>query len=89
MKTDDLWPRDLAHRYRVYTLRGEDLHVICACPEPGGIGNAIVAFHDDQKRVGRTLGDLGRLGVMDVCPNGEPSETGEWVINPFDWGGHI
>lgn len=71
-----LWPRDERHRYRVYARIGKELTVLCACPEPGGIGQALVAFHDDQKQVGQRLADLGQIGVLDVI-------AGDWIVLPW------
>lgn len=84
MNVDDLWPRDALHRYRLYARIGSELRVLCACPEPGGIGQAIVQLHADAQEVGRRLADEGQIGVMDVMPGGELSPTGEWIVPPFN-----
>lgn len=83
---DQLWPRDAEHRYRIYAKQGDTLVVLAACPTAGGIGQAIVQLHEDQKAAGRRLCDLGRVGVMDVMPDGKPSPTGEWILSMWDRG---
>lgn len=74
---DSLWPRVPLFRYRIYARVGRELTVLAACPEPGGIGAALVQIHDDQKSIGRRLADLGTIGVLDVI-------EGDWVVLP--WG---
>lgn len=81
---DGVWPRDLAHRYRLYARVGERLEVLAAAPDPGGLGQAIVTLHQDAKAAGRRLCDLGRIGVLDVMPDGEPSPAGEWIVPLWD-----
>jgi hypothetical protein len=78
---DQLWPRDEDHRYRLYARRGTDLHVLAASPSAGGIGEAIVALHEDEKTVGRRFADLGVFGVLDVLAGGP---TGEWIVLPWE-----
>lgn len=78
---DDLWPRDADHRYRLYGRRGAELDVLAAAPDPGGIGQAIVQIHADQKEAGGTLGDLGVTGVLDAV-------DGEWIVLPWPKGPH-
>lgn len=84
---DDLWPRDEQHRYRVYGRIGDDLTVLFACPDPGGIGQGIVQLHADAKLCDppRRLADHGRIGVLDVL--GGENGRGEWIVLPFDRGG--
>lgn len=77
---DDLWPRDEEHRYRIYARRGDELHILAACPTAGGIGEALIAFHEDQKESGARLADLGVIGVLDVMTD---RPTGEWVVLPW------
>lgn len=89
---DDLWPRDAAHRYRIYAVRGPrdgDLEVLAATDSAGGIGEAIVALNEDEKERSprRRLYDRGRIGVLDTMPGGKPSAKGEWIILPWDRGG--
>jgi hypothetical protein len=74
---DDLWPRDAAHRYRIYARRGRELEVLAAAPDAGGVGQAILTLHDDQKQAGRRLADLGVIGCLDVL-------TPEWVVLPWE-----
>lgn len=76
---DDLWPRDADHRYRVYGRRGEDLHVLAACADAGGIGLILVTLHNDQKQVGARLADLGQIGVLDTIEN-------DWIVLPWNRG---
>lgn len=90
---DDLWPRDMRHRYRIYAVRGTGTHqereVIAAAADAGGIGQALVTLNEEQKALGRgrRLYDLGRIGVLDVMPDGLPSPAGEWIVLPWDRGG--
>lgn len=83
---DVLWPRDAEHRYRIYARLGDELTVLAACPEPGGIGEAIVQLHADFRDNGRDFGDVGRIGVLDVMPDGEPHPKGTWIIPLWDRG---
>lgn len=79
---DIVWPRDELHRYRLYGRTGRDtLTVLTASPDPGGIGQAIVALHEDAKEVGRVLGDSGQIGVYDVL--GGLTGRGEWIVLPW------
>ncbi len=80
--SDDLWPRDDAHRFRVYANKGGALHVLAAAPTPQGAGLALATLHADAKQEGGAgLPDAGNIGLLDVRP-GEP--TGEWIVNPFN-----
>lgn len=82
---DDLWPRDLAHRFRLYGVIAGGFDVLAAAPTMAGIGLAIWAIHDDQRQIGRRLADLGRTGILDVVPD-PPNPRGEWIVLPFDRG---
>lgn len=90
--TDELWPRDLEHRYRLVVVKGPQGYpeVLAAAPDPGGLGLAIITLHEDAKADGRRLIDEGRVGVLDVMPGGERSSKGEWIVLPWDrapsWG---
>lgn len=85
MTTDDVYPRDAENRYRIYALLGlGDLVILATAPDAGGVGQAILTLHEDQRNAGGTLGDLGRLGVLDTMPEGKPSRSGEWIVCPFD-----
>jgi hypothetical protein len=88
MTTDDLWPRDARHRYRVYALLDGELAVLVATSTPEGVGTALVQLHEDVKEYGDGgLDDLGRIGVLDVLPGGREAEEGEWILNPYRKGG--
>jgi hypothetical protein len=68
--TDEIWPRDEAHRFRLYALRDGELRVVAAAPSLEGVGAALAG----------TLGEgdlepLDRVGVLDT--------TGPWLVNPF------
>lgn len=76
---DTLYPRDAEHRYRVYARRGKELEVLACAPDAGGVGQILVTFHEDQKREGRRLADLGVIGVLDVL-------NSEWVVLPWERG---
>lgn len=82
--TDDLWPRDHRHRYRLYARTGADLRVLASSPTAGGVGVALIQLHDDAKAAGQRLADDGQIGVLDVMPDGKPSPRGEWVVLPFN-----
>lgn len=84
LTVDDLWPRDLENRYRIYAIVGDDRTVIAAAPDAGGVGMALITLHEDQKTIGRRLADLGRIGVMDMCPGGVIGPKGEWIVQPYD-----
>lgn len=81
---DAIYPRDAAHRYRIYMRDDDGLHVLAATDSAGGIGEAIVQIHADQKEHGRRLADLGTLGVLDVLPDDGPGHPhGEWIVLPW------
>lgn len=73
---DDLWPRDAAHRYRLYARRGQHLHVLAATDSMAGIGTAIGALHEDAKQAGSRLMDEGATGILDAV-------AGEWIVLPW------
>lgn len=81
IEIDDIYPRDAAHRYRLYAVVGDERKVLAAGPEPGVM---IVTLHEDARRDGRRLCDEGRIGILDVFPDGKPSPRGEWLIQPWD-----
>jgi hypothetical protein len=81
---DDLYPRDLENRYRIYGVVGREQTILATTDSAQGIGLALVTIHEDQKSIGRRLADLGRIGVLDVMPNGAPSPTGEWIVTPYN-----
>lgn len=83
-ETDELWPRIPEYRYRLVAVVGESRHVLGAAPDPGGLGEMIVQLHEDAKANGTRLADEGRIGVLDVLPDGKPSKTGDWIIQPYD-----
>lgn len=77
LSTDDVWPRDEAHRFRLYNLVGGSLVTIAAAGDAGGLGQALVTMHREGELRGRT-------GVLDVLGGSEGK--GVWVINPFEKG---
>lgn len=77
---DAVWPRDELHRYRIYGVIGSEMKVLAACPNPGGIGEALVALNADAEQAGGSLNDEGRIGVLDVL-------WGKWIVLPFDRAG--
>lgn len=83
MTVDEIWPRTPEFRYRLYAVVGDERALLAAAPDGAGIGVAIVTLNEDQKEIGCTLSDLGAIGILDVMPNGEPSPTGEWIVNPW------
>lgn len=74
---DDVYPRDEAHRYRLYARNDDGLNILAATDSPGGLGEAIVQIHADQKEAGRRLADLGQIGVLDAIES-------DWIVLP--WG---
>lgn len=88
MKPDELWPRVPEYRYRVYAVRSggrtsralEEMEVLAAAPDAGGLGQAILTLHEDEKAAGRKLSDRGRIGVLDVLAG----PKGEWIVLPWD-----
>lgn len=76
---DVLYPRDEQHRYRVYAVAGKEMTVLACCPDPGGIGCALVQINEDEKSRGRRLVDLGKIGVYDAI-------NGEWIVLPWHRG---
>lgn len=81
---DHLWPRDERHRYRIYAVVEGDRTVLATTDCAAGVGLALVTIHEDQKSIGRRLCDHGRIGVLDVMPDGRPHPRGEWIVQPYD-----
>lgn len=88
IEPDVLWPRIPRYRYRIYTRDDDGLRVIAATDTAGGVGEAIIQLHADQKEAGEALRDLGRIGVLDVMPDGKLAPRGEWIVLPFSKGEH-
>jgi hypothetical protein len=76
--SDDLWPRDEEHRFRLYGRLGDELTVLAAASSPGGIGEAIIQIDLDQREIhpNRCLGDLGATGVLDAVER-------RWIVSPW------
>jgi hypothetical protein len=87
LTTDDLYPRDAAHRYRICAVVGDgknqDVRVLAATPTAAGVGVALITLHEDAKQTGALLSDEGRIGVLDTMPGGEQHPTGEWIVLPW------
>ena len=83
---DSVWPRTEEYRFRLYAVVGDERDVLAAAADMEGIGCAIATLHDDQKLIGRRLDDLGRIGILDVMPGGNPAPAGEWIVTPYDRG---
>lgn len=81
---DEIYPRDLENRYRIYAVIGSSRTVLATTDSPGGVGTALIQLHEDQKELGRALSDHGRIGVLDVMPDGKPHPRGEWIVLPWD-----
>jgi hypothetical protein len=75
---NDIYPRDEEHRYRIYARKGRDLKVLAGAGSPEALGVALVTLHQDQLDLGggKTLGDLGAIGVLDAV-------AGRWIILPW------
>lgn len=86
MTEDELYPRDLENRYRIYAIVGHARRILATTSTAGGVGEALVQLHEDQRSLEppRRLADLGRIGVLDVLPDGEPHPKGEWIVMPYD-----
>src|SRR5262249_34313347 len=57
--TDDLYPRDDDHRYRLYFRKGKTLELHAAAATMEGIGLAIKTLHEDCWQADLRLADLG------------------------------
>lgn len=75
---DELAPRVLRERYRLYRRKPDgDLQVIATVASPEAVGVALVTLAEEGEFEGCAL------GVLDVCPGGEPAENGRWLVKPF------
>ena len=84
MRIDDIYPRVEEERYRLYAVIGHERRILATAPSGAAIGLAIVTLHEDARSIGRRLADLGRIGILDVMPDGQPSVRGEWIVQPWD-----
>lgn len=73
--SDALYPRDDAHRLRVYGRQGETVNVIAAT-NIDGLGRTLIELDNDQREHGRRLVDLGAIGVLDAVER-------RWLIMPW------
>lgn len=73
---DDLYPRDEAHRWRIYVRRGAELDVVAATDSPAGIGEALVHLDLDEREIGQRLSDRGAVGVLDAVER-------TWLVSPW------
>lgn len=73
---DALYPRDEAHRYRIYARRGQDELDVLACASARSLGLALLTLDEDERERGRRLVDLGAIGVLDAV-------AGRWIILPW------
>lgn len=70
---------DPQQRFRLYRQRGRGkAECVATTDEPGGIGQALV-----QLALDGNLKPDDSVGVLDAMPNGEPAETGTWLVNPY------
>ena len=74
LTTDQIWPRNAEHRYRLYAAKGEELRIVAASPDLAGIGGALATALEEHE-----LRDE-RVGVMDTFGGSGP---GAWLANPF------
>lgn len=90
---DDIYPRTPEHRYRLVSVSASGgVDVVATAPDAQSLGLMIVTLHEDLRReVGleARLYDEGRIGILDTCPDGEPSETGDWILLPWQRGDHV
>jgi len=77
LPSDELYPRDEAHRLRVYARKGKDLRVL-ACCGVDSLGVTLVQLDADERDQGggRSLGDLGAIGVLDAVER-------RWLVSPW------
>jgi hypothetical protein len=82
MSWDDVAPRRLKERYRIYRLRGGELTLVATTGTPGGVGVAAVTLHGEGEfPVGCAC------GVLDALPDGtEDDQPGVWIVNPWEAG---
>lgn len=77
---DAVYPRDEAHRYRVYARRGRgrslELVVLACAGSSAALGVALVTLNEDERERGRRLSDLGAIGVLDAVDR-------RWIILPW------
>lgn len=84
LRTDDVWPRNRAHRYRLYLLQYEkdsplgepdisDAQIIAAAPDLTGIGTAFGLLLSEGE-----VHPLDRVGVLDT-----DEVEGTWIVNPY------
>lgn len=76
LDSDDLWPRDADHRFRLYARKGDSLDVLAAAPSMAAIGTAIGQLDTDARESGREFGDAGQVGVLDAVER-------RWVVKPW------
>lgn len=70
---DDFYPRDEAHRFRIYARRGDDLRVVAAGPD---IHVMLTTLDEDAEREGEHLYEQGALGILDAV-------RGRWLVHPW------
>jgi len=73
--SDALYPRDDAHRLRIYARTADRLTVVAAS-DAEGLGPALLQLDADERERGRRLVDLGAIGVLD-------SVERRWLIMPW------
>jgi hypothetical protein len=74
---DEYVPRGIGpYRYRIYRLRGGELGLLGAAPDPMAWGLAVTTWHVEGEFV---VDDA--TGVLDTA-----EDPGDWVINPWALG---
>lgn len=75
---DDLYPRDAAHRYRLYFRTDDDPGIpAAAAASLSAIGAAIETLDEDARAAGlRGAVDLGIFGILDAVDE-------RWIILPY------
>lgn len=77
LTTDQIWPRDEAHRYRLYLRAGaDDLRIVAAGPSGASVGDALVKLAAEGE-----WDDTARIGILDT--HADPEVSGTWIVNPF------
>ncbi len=73
--SDALYPRDDAHRFRVYARKLDRLTVVAAT-DTDGLGRTLLELDNDQREHGERLTDLGNIGILDAVER-------RWLVSPW------
>ncbi len=73
--SDALYPRDEAHRLRIYARKLGRLTVVAAT-DIDSLGRTLLELEADQRENGERLVDLGAIGILDAVER-------RWLIMPW------